>query len=127
MSHSAWRASQEDWLANLRAPHDASAAGRLSFNVMNWSQNYSPVVNVGVSALIAALPVVVLLGLLAFWHVRAHYAALAGLVVAILIATIIYGMPPQLAFASVGLGAAYGFFPIGWIILNAIFIYTLSV
>jgi lactate permease len=94
---------------------------------MTWSQNYAPVGNLSLSALVAALPVVVLLGLLAFWHVRAHYAALAGLVVALLIAVTVYHMPAQLALAATGLGAAYGFFPIGWIILNAIFIYNLSV
>ncbi len=94
---------------------------------MNWSQNYAPVVNIGVSALIAMLPVVTLLGLLAFWHVRAHRAALAGLALAVAIAIGVYRMPPQLALTATVFGAAYGLFPIGWIILNAIFIYTLSV
>ncbi len=79
------------------------------------------------SALIAALPVVTLLGLLAFWHVRAHLAALAGLLVAGAIAIGVYGMPLMLTIAAAGYGAAFGLFPIGWIILNAIFIYTLSV
>ncbi len=92
-----------------------------------WSQNYAPVVNVGVSALVAMLPVVTLLGLLAFWHVRAHLAAIAGLAVALVIAIFVYHMPAELALASSALGAAYGMFPIGWIILNAIFIYSLSV
>jgi lactate permease len=94
---------------------------------MTWSQNYSPVGGIPLSALIAALPVVVLLGLLAFWHVRAHIAALAGLSAALVIAIFIYGMPAKLAFASSAYGAAFGLLPIGWIILNAIFIYTLSV
>jgi lactate permease len=94
---------------------------------MTWSQNYTPLGSVGVSALVAALPVVTLLGLLAFWHVRAHLAALAGLSVAALIAITVYRMPPQLALAAAVYGGAYGLFPIGWIILNAIFIYDLSV
>jgi lactate permease len=94
---------------------------------MTWSQNYAPLGNLAVSALVAALPVVTLLGLLAFWHVRAHLAALAGLLVAGAIAIGVYGMPVTLAVASAGYGAAFGLFPIGWIILNAIFIYTLSV
>src|SRR5476649_1615650 len=94
---------------------------------MTWSQNYVPLGSVGVSALIAALPVVTLLGLLAFWHVRAQIAALAALFVAAVIAMAIYHMPPQLAFAAAVYGAAFGLFPIGWIILNAIFIYSLSV
>jgi lactate permease len=94
---------------------------------MTWSQNYAPLGSVGLSALVAALPVVTLLGLLAFWHVRAHLAALAGLLVAVLIAITVYRMPPQLALAAAVYGGAYGLFRIGWIILNAIFIYDLSV
>src|SRR5436190_1158974 len=94
---------------------------------MTWSQNYAPLGSIGLSALLAAVPVVVLLGLLAFWHVRAHFAALAGQAAAALIAILVYHMPAPLALAAVGYGAAFGLFPIGWIILNAIFIYTLSV
>ena len=95
---------------------------------MTWSQNYTPLADsVGLSALVAALPVVTLLALLAFWHVRAHLAALAGLLVAAAIAIGVYGMPVTLTLASAGYGAAFGLFPIGWIVLNAIFIYNLSV
>ena len=94
---------------------------------MTWSQNYTPLGGLAVSSLIAALPVATLLGLLAFWHVRAHLAALSGLLVALLIAVLVYQMPGTLALMSVGYGAAFGLFPIGWIVLNAIFIYQLSV
>lgn len=94
---------------------------------MTWSQNYTPLGGVALSALVAALPVITLLGLLAFWHVRAHLAALAGLLMALSVAIFIYHMPPSLTFAAAGYGAAFGLFPIGWIILNAIFIYTLAV
>ena len=94
---------------------------------MPWSQNYSPVGGIGLSALIAAIPVVVLLALLAFWHVRAHLAAIVALVAAGLIAIFVYGMPAKLAVAAAGYGAAFGLLPIGWLILNAIFIYQLSV
>lgn len=52
-----------------------------------WSQDYTPLGNIPLSALLAALPVATLLGLLAFWHVRAHFAALAGLLVAEAIAS----------------------------------------
>lgn len=92
-----------------------------------WSQNYAPLGSIGASAIVAALPVVVLLSLLAFWHVRAQFAALAGLLTAGIIAIAVYRMPPQLALASALFGSAFGLFPIGWIILNAIFIYSLSV
>jgi lactate permease len=94
---------------------------------VTWSQNYSPLGGLGVSALVAAIPVLVLLGLLAFWHVRAHIAALLALGVALAIAIFAYGMPTPLALASAGYGAAFGLLPIGWLILNAIFIYQLSV
>jgi len=82
---------------------------------------------IGTSAFLAALPVVTLLGLLAFWRVRAQIAALAGLLMAVAVAILVYHMPPSLTFAAAGYGAAFGLFPIGWIILNAIFIYNLTV
>lgn len=94
---------------------------------MHWSQTYAPAGGIGISALVAAIPVVILLGLLAFFHVRAHLAALAGLLAAGAIAILVYGMPAPLALAAAGYGAAFGLFPIGWIILNAIFIYQLTV
>lgn len=94
---------------------------------MSWPQNYTPVDGLFTSAAIASLPVVLLLSLLAIWHVRAHWAALAGLGSALLIAMLVYGMPPSLSIAAAGYGAAFGLFPIGWIVLNAIFIYELSV
>ncbi len=94
---------------------------------MPWSQNYSPIGGIGTSALIAVIPVAVLLGLLAFWHVRAHLAAIIALVVAGVIAVFVYGMPVPLVLASAGYGAAFGLLPIGWLILNAVFIYQLSV
>jgi len=94
---------------------------------MTWSQNYTPLGSVGVSTLVAALPVVTLLGLLAWPGVRAQFAALAGLLVAAVIAIAVYHMPAQLTLAAALYGGAFGLFPIGWILLNAIFIYNLSV
>src|SRR5690348_10235505 len=94
---------------------------------MIWSQDYLPLGSLPLSALLAALPVVTLLGLLAFWHVRAHVAALAGLLVAGGIAVLVYHMPLTLAVMSAVYGGAFGLFPIGWIVLNAIFVYHLSV
>jgi lactate permease len=95
---------------------------------MTWTQVYSPVNgSVFVSALVAAIPVVVLLGLLAFLHVRAHWAALLGLGTALLIAMIGYGMPAKLALAAAADGAAFGLLPIGWIIFGAIFLYDVTV
>src|SRR5208283_5263103 len=94
----------------------------------SWTQVYTPVAgSLALSALVAALPVVVLLGLLAFGHVKAHWAALSGLAAALAIATLVFGMPARLAVAAALMGAAYGLFPIGWIVLGAIFIYDVTV
>ncbi|MFM8419897.1 MAG: L-lactate permease, partial [Verrucomicrobiota bacterium] len=79
---------------------------------MTWSQNYDPLGGLGWSALVASLPVVTLLGLLAWFHVRAHVAALAGLAVAWVTATWVYGMPAKLAGLSALNGAMFGLFPI---------------
>ena len=92
-----------------------------------WVQSYDPCGNVFLSALVAALPIFVLLGLLAFLHVRAHVAAIAGLVVSLLVAIFVFKMPIGLALAAAANGAAYGLFPIGWIVLSAIFVYDITV
>jgi lactate permease len=92
-----------------------------------WTQDYTPLANLFLSALVAAVPVVVLLGALAFFHVKAHIAALLGLVIALAIAILVYGMPAQMAGASALYGAAFGLLPIGWIVLNAIFVYDITV
>ena len=94
---------------------------------MPWPQNYDPLHSLLYSSLVAAIPVVLLLGLLAVWHVRAHIAALVGLLAAALLAIFVFKMPAHLTAAAAGYGAMFGLFPIGWIVLNAIFIYQLSV
>jgi lactate permease len=91
---------------------------------MPWQQIYDPLHNLTGSALVAALPIVLLLALLAFFHIRAHLAALVALVAALAVAVFVFKMPASLGFAAAGYGAAFGLFPIGWIILNAIFIYV---
>ena len=96
--------------------------------MVTWQQIYSPVMgNIFLSALVAALPVVVLLGLLAFFHIKAHIAAILGLFTAMAVALVVYHMPfPLVGMAAVN-GLFYGLLPIGWIVLNAIFIYDLTV
>ncbi|MFL5263212.1 MAG: L-lactate permease [Anaeromyxobacteraceae bacterium] len=94
---------------------------------MTWTQVYTPLGNIFISAIVAALPVVVLLGSLALFHVKAHWAAIMGLVLAYLIAVLVYGMPVGMATGAALNGAAFGLFPIGWIVLNAIFVYDISV
>jgi lactate permease len=104
---------------------------------MVWTQNYDPFGSPLLSTLVAALPVVALLGLLASGRVPAHWAALAGLVMAELAA--IFAFAPQqvetaglwawaqTVLASTLYGASFGLFPIGWIVLAAIFLYSLTV
>lgn len=94
---------------------------------MTWTQTYDPLGQPFLSALVAAVPVVVLLGLLGIFHVRAQVAAFSGLCAALGVAVFIYGMPAPLAGMAALNGVAFGLFPIGWIILNAIFVYQLSV
>src|SRR5450432_2490890 len=91
-----------------------------------WAQVYDPLSDKAVSTALAALPVVVLLGALGAFKVRAHMAALLGLVSALLVAVAAFGMPLRLALISAAYGAAYGLFPIGWIVLNVLFLYQLT-
>jgi lactate permease len=94
---------------------------------MTWTQSYTPVSGLLPSALIAALPVAVLLGLLAFTRLQAHLAALAALAASLAVAILVYKMPWRLAELAAVYGAAYGLFPIGWIVLCAIFVYDITV
>jgi lactate permease len=91
-----------------------------------WSQVYNPLQNILISALVAAIPIIVLLGTLGFFRLRAHIAALLGLAASLSIAMLEFGMPMHLSVMSALYGAAYGILPIGWIILNVIFLYQLT-
>jgi lactate permease len=93
----------------------------------HWSQGYDPIGHWQVSTLIAALPIAVLLGAMAILRLKAHIAALAGLVTALLAAIAVFHMPARLAFSAAAYGAGYGLFPICWIILPIIFLYDLTV
>ncbi len=92
-----------------------------------WPQPYDPLGNTTLSTLVAALPIIGLLTMVAFLNVRIHIAALLALLAALLLAIGVYQMPLLAAFAAGGYGAAFGLFPIGWIILNVIFLYQLTV
>ncbi len=94
---------------------------------MEWVQFYDPLGHVALSTLAAALPIVTLLATLAILQWPAHRAALTGLFAALLVAVGVFGMPVSAALAAAVRGAAYGLFPIGWIIVNALFLYNLSV
>jgi lactate permease len=92
-----------------------------------WNQVYNPFNNQTLSTLAAALPVVTLLVLIASNKVKAHIAAIIALIVANLVAIVLFTMPANMSIRATILGAITGFFPIGWIVLNVIFLYRLTV
>jgi lactate permease len=93
---------------------------------MVWQQTYDPFHSMVISTLVAALPVAVLLIGLGVFHLKAHIAAAAGLVAALLIAILCYGMPADMAGKAAVLGGLTGLMPIGWIVLNIIFLHQLT-
>lgn len=93
---------------------------------MIWQQNYDPLNAAWLSTLVAALPVVLLLATIAFLGLRIHFAALLGLGAALVVALAGYGMPLPAAMGAIGYGTAFGLFPIGWIVLNIIFLYQIT-
>ena len=93
---------------------------------MVWTQVYDPLGNPWLSTLCAAIPIIVLLGSLAFFRIAAHWAAILGLVSALFIAIVVYGMPTATAGGAAFNGALFGLLPIGWIVLNVIFLYQLT-
>ena len=92
-----------------------------------WNQVYDPFHNQVLSTIAAALPVVTLLVLIASNKVKAHIAAVIALVVANIVAIYLFTMPANMSLRATVLGIATGFFPIGWIVLNVIFLYQLTV
>jgi lactate permease len=92
-----------------------------------WNQVYNPLGNAALSTLAAAVPVVTLLVLIASGKVKAHLAAIIAVIVTNLIAIFIFTMPAGMSIRASILGIVTGFFPIGWIVLNVIFLYQITV
>jgi lactate permease len=92
-----------------------------------WSQNYDPLGSMWLSTLVCAIPVLILLGGLGIFHIRAHIAALAGLIAALTIAVWVLGMPSGLAARAGFFGASFAITTVCWIIFNLIFLYRLTV
>jgi lactate permease len=93
---------------------------------MIWQQVYDPLGSFALSTIAAGIPVAVLLAALAFFHLKAHIAAGLALLVGIAIAAFVFGMPVAMAGKAAGYGIAAGLFPIGWIVLNIIFLHRLT-
>ena len=94
---------------------------------MTWTQVYDPLGHWWLSTLVAALPIIVLLGLLAGLKVRAHLCAIAGAATAVICAILVFGMPASLAVSSFFYGSAFGLLKIVWIVIAAVFLYDISV
>jgi lactate permease len=94
---------------------------------MTWTQVYDPLGHWWLSTLVAALPILVLLGLLAGFKVQAHLCAVAGAATAVLCAIFVFGMPARLALASFIYGTGFGLLKIVWIVVAAVFLYDISV
>jgi len=92
-----------------------------------WNQIYNPLGNAALSTVAAAVPVVTLLVLIASGKVKAHIAAITAVVIANLITIFIFTMPAGMSIRASILGVVSGFFPIGWIVLNVIFLYRITV
>ena len=93
-----------------------------------WQHNYEPLGgSLALSALVAAIPIVVLFLMLGVWRKPSWIAALSALGSALVVALAVYGMPASLALASVVYGAAYGLFPIAWVVFSSIMLYRLVV
>lgn len=94
---------------------------------MHWTQIYDPFGHWWLSTLVAALPILVLFGLLAGLKVKPHLCAIAGAATAAGVAVVFFKMPLTLAAMSFGYGVAFGLLKIAWIVLAAVFLYDISV
>ncbi|MGC2774286.1 MAG: L-lactate permease [Bradyrhizobium sp.] len=92
-----------------------------------WNQIYDPLGNPALSTLAAAVPVVTLLVLIASGKVKAHIAAIVAVILTNLITIFVFTMPANMSLRATVLGVVTGFFPIGWIVLNVIFLYQVTV
>ena len=93
---------------------------------MNWTQSIDPLHNLVLSALVAAIPVILISWLL-IKKVKGYIASLLTAGLAILLAMVVYGMPLKLALLSALHGALYGLFPICWVIIGAVFLFNVTV
>ncbi|HTM98679.1 MAG TPA: lactate permease LctP family transporter, partial [Pedobacter sp.] len=94
---------------------------------MNWNQIINPLNNLALSALVAIIPIAFIFWALIIKKMKGYKASLFATALAILIAIFIYKMPINLALLSTANGALYGLFPIGWIVITAVFLFNITV
>src|SRR3974377_1224922 len=94
---------------------------------MTWLQHYNPLENLGLSALVGAVPLFLLLYMLGIRRSKGHHAAFFGTLAAVLLAILVWGMPVGLAVMATLNGMLFGIFPVGWIIVTAIWVCNMSV
>lgn len=94
---------------------------------MNWTQVIDPFNNIALSALVAVVPILFIFWALIIKKMKGYKASLIAVAIAIVIAIVVYKMPVQLALLSTANGALYGLFPIGWIVISAVFLFNLTV
>ena len=93
-----------------------------------WQHNYAPLAgSLGISALVAAIPLIVLGIMLGVLRKPSWLSAMSALLSALVVSLVVYGMPLKLALLSTAYGAAYGLFPIAWIVFASIMLYRLAV
>ena len=92
-----------------------------------WQQLYAPLGSLGLSALVAVIPIVFFFLALAVFRMKGYLAGTITLALALAVAVLAFGMPTDMAFAAAGYGFAYGLWPIAWIIVAAVFLYKLTV
>src|SRR5215218_120553 len=94
---------------------------------MTWKQVIDPFNNISLSALVAVLPILFIFWALIIKKMKGYKASLFAILIAIVIAIAVYGMPVQLALLSTANGALYGLFPICWIVITAVFLFNITI
>ncbi|TCP31286.1 lactate permease [Scopulibacillus darangshiensis] len=94
---------------------------------MHWTQIYNPLGNMALSFVVALIPILFFFWALAIKKMKGHYAGLLTVLIAVIEAVVVYKMPVKLAFEATVFGALEGLWPIGWIIVTAVFLYKLTV
>lgn len=94
---------------------------------MAWTQVYDPVGGAVVSALLAGIPLISLFYMLAVRRAKGHYAAALAVALSFVLAVAVWGMPFGTALGALSYGAAFGLFPIIWIVITAVWVYNMTV